>query len=375
MKIIHVVSGINDEACGPSYSIPRLCQSLSARGNNVVISCAGARGKIGGIEMVDFPRWPILTKFAISPGHIGFIASQTKIADIIHNHSLWTLINVASGIVIPGRKAKLVTSPRGTLSQWALSNGSRLKTVLWPIQKRALSMADLLHATSEAEYIEIRNQGFSAPVAIIPNGIDLAEFWCKNESCDRRNLLFLSRLHPTKCLDILLNSWLKLQNQHPIWNLVIAGQGEAGYVQEMRELADSLKLKRVHFVGPLYGTDKSRAYYDADLFVLPTHSENFGMVVAEALAHGCPAIVSKGAPWSGLIEQECGWWIENNIDSLVSTLHEAMSMPTIELRQMGLRGRAWMERNYGWDTFAYQMEKAYEWVINGGRRPDWVREA
>jgi glycosyltransferase involved in cell wall biosynthesis len=133
-------------------------------------------------------------------------------------------------------------------------------------------------------------------------------------------------------------------------------------------------VRRVAFPGPLFGGDKDAAYFNADLFILPTHSENFGMVVAEALAHGCPAIVTHGAPWSGLKTKDCGWWVEGGADKLTSTLDGAMQKSQGELSEMGRKGRAWMQCDFGWPSVAQKMNAAYHWLLDGGVRPGWVRE-
>jgi glycosyltransferase involved in cell wall biosynthesis len=187
-----------------------------------------------------------------------------------------------------------------------------------------------------------------------------------------RTLLYLGRIHPIKGLDRLLRAWAELQPRYPQWRLVIAGKGEPEHVLEVKALATRLNLHRVSFPGPLYGEAKTKAYFDADLFVLPTHSENFGMVVAEALAHGCPAVVSCGAPWSGLKIEGCGWWVDNSVPSLVITLATAMQLPPDQLVNMGLSGRAWMERDFGWNAIGQKMDAAYRWVVKGGTRPVWI---
>lgn len=373
MKLVHVVPHISDEASGPSYSVPRLCESLAARGHLVTLSCLAARGGIAGVTLDLHRQWPILRRFAISTSHAWALRRHAGRADIVHNHSLWSMVNVAAGWVVPGRHAKLVTSPRGTLSDWALGRSRFAKRILWPFQRRALDLADLLHATSEVEYEEIRSFGFTSPVAIIPNGIDMPGA-SKSESPPlERTLLFLSRIHPTKGIDRLLQAWHRLQDAHPEWQLVIAGRGEPKHEHDVRKLAGELRLERVKFAGPLYGADKSKAYFDAELFVLPTHSENFGMVVAEALAHGCPAVVSRGAPWPGLESEGCGWWVEHDVPRLSEALDAAMSLPAEKLASMGREGRAWMERDFGWDSVARRMEAAYRWLIDGGERPACVR--
>lgn len=373
MRLVHVVPHIDQEAAGPSYSVPRLCQSLAACGNQVELTCIAARGGITGVTLDLHPQWPILGRFAISTSLAGALGRKAREVDIVHNHSLWSMVNVAAGWVVPGRRAKLVTSPRGTLSTWALGRSRGVKRVLWPLQRRALSRADLLHATSEVEFQEIRAQGFTAPVALVPNGIDLPNLPPSWPYTGVRTLLFLSRIHPTKGLDRLLHAWVELQARHPSWRLVIAGRGEEAHVQEVHELAKSLGVQRVEFPGPLYGEAKAQAYFGADLFVLPTHSENFGMVVAEALAHGCPAVVSRGAPWPGLQAEECGWWVDNSVQSLTAALDAAMQLPAEQLVAMGLRGRAWMARDYGWEAIGQKMDSAYRWLLTDGERPAWVK--
>lgn len=373
MKLVHVVPHIDEEASGPSYSVPRLCETLAARGHDVELSCLAARGVVSGVKVDLHPEWPILGRFAISTSLARALGEKADGVDIVHNHSLWSMVNVAAGCVVPGKRAKLVTSPHGTLSPWALSRSRVAKTMLWPLQLRALARADLLHATSEVEYDDILAQGFTAPVAVIPNGVDLPPLPARKPVPNKRTLLFLSRIHPTKGIDRLLHAWRQLQDAHPDWRLVVAGTGQAEHEHDVRELAIALKLQRVEFPGPLYGKDKSHAYFVANLFVLPTHSENFGMVVAEALAHACPVVVSRGAPWSRLEIQGCGWWVEHDVETLVQSLGAAMRLPQGRLAAMGIKGRNWMEREFGWPNIAERMDSAYEWLLNGGTSPEFVR--
>jgi len=375
LKIIHLVPHINQEASGVTAMLGPLSNRLANFGHQTEICCLAVGEPISNVSLSVYRQWPVLSRFAVSTECACAMRLKAKEVDIIHNHSLWSMVNVAAGWAVPGFRAKLVTSPHGTLSSWALERNRLVKKLLWLLQRRTLSQADLLHATSEEEYYDIRALGFQSPIMIVPNGIDIPEIPkidTANE-IDSRTLLFLSRIHPTKGIDRLLQAWTSLHKRHPQWRLVVAGFGAANHVKDVTALASSLRLERVLFPGPLYGEAKKQAYFGADLFVLPTHSENFGMVVAEALAHSTPAVVSRGAPWSGLETEGCGWWIEHDVPTLIAALDCAMSMPASQLAEMGRKGRAWMERDFGWESIARRMEAGYRWIIEGGAPPAWVR--
>jgi glycosyltransferase involved in cell wall biosynthesis len=185
--------------------------------------------------------------------------------------------------------------------------------------------------------------------------------------------LFLGRIHPVKGVDVLLRAWQAVQDRAPDWELHIVGPDEGGYSSEVRSLASSLGLKRVTFAGPVYGADKVDCYRRADLFILPSRSENFGMTVAEALAQGVPAVVSKAAPWAGLETRGCGWWVGAGDGPLAECLRSVLALPPTELRVFGMRGRAWMERDYSWARVGEMMHDTYRWLVGGGSPPGCVR--
>jgi glycosyltransferase involved in cell wall biosynthesis len=135
----------------------------------------------------------------------------------------------------------------------------------------------------------------------------------------------------------------------------------------------ALGLARVSIEGPVYGEEKQAAYRDADLFVLPTMNENFGLTVGEALAAGMPAISTKGAPWSGLEAQGCGWWIDHGIEPLAAALANATAMSCEALSAMGAKGRAWMARDFSWDRVGRDMTDAYRWLTGGTETPPTIR--
>jgi glycosyltransferase involved in cell wall biosynthesis len=242
-------------------------------------------------------------------------------------------------------------------------------------QREALEAADCFHATSLQEFEEIRAYGLEAPVAIVCPGIDVmpVEATSQLEPSDpRRTVLYLGRVHPKKGLDCLIEAWSRIEMKRPDWRLRIVGPSEGGYGEALKRLVTRLALSRVVFDKGLYGEEKNRAFREAEVFVLPTLNENFAMVVAEALANGTPVISTRGAPWQGLVQNGCGWWIDHGVEPLVFALAEATEMRRSILEDMGSKGRAWMARDFGWERFASNMVAVYRWCAGEGDRPPFM---
>ncbi len=380
IKIVQVVSGITEEASGPSYSVVRLCQTLSTQAVGVrllALDWEAASHPTATVEL--YRRWRALRSLGISPQLRLALERSTLHSDIIHTHGMWMMPNIYPGWVVRGTQCRLMVSPRGTLSPWALRQSKWLKQTFWSLlQLPAIRDAACFHATAESEYVDIRRAGLTRqPICIIPNGVDLPAR-IGGKMSGRRTLLFLGRIHPKKGVDLLLHAWQAIAPKFSDWELRIVGSDDnwgtvgGGYLRKMKELSDKLGLQRVVFSGQLYGSDKQRAYQEADLFVLPTHSENFGLTVAESLAAGTPVIVTKGAPWAGVERIGAGWWIEIGVDPLVACLEEAMGRSREELERQGLAGRAWMAEEFAWDAIATKMISVYKWIVHGGSPPECV---
>ncbi|HYA42048.1 MAG TPA: glycosyltransferase [Syntrophobacteraceae bacterium] len=375
VEIMHIVPRVGEEASGPSYTVVRLCRELYAIGENLRLVALDGNGGSETIPFLEtYPMRPMFRRLGLSPRMHGRLVGAAEHADILHNHSLWMMPNVYPGWAVRGKSCRLVVSPRGTLSRWALKRSAWKKRIFWALlQGPAVRRASCFHATAEHEYEDIRSAGLRGqPICVIPNGIDVPEMKSK-PAAPSRVLLFLGRIHPVKGIDMLLGAWAAVAHRFPEWELRIAGPDNDGYLPKMQETAKELGLKRVVFCGPLYGEAKQAAYQEADLYVLPTHTENFGVTVAESLAAGTPAIVSKGAPWSGLEENGAGWWIEIGVDPLVACLENALSRSPGELTSMGRAGREWMMRNYSWPKIGRMMHMTYRWLLKGGETPAWVR--
>jgi glycosyltransferase involved in cell wall biosynthesis len=376
MNLIQVVPSIEEEASGPSYSVVALNRAINRAGVSSRLIATGRETADTNSGIRTFTRSGFPFRLGRSPDMYRWLRREVGAGrvDVIHNNSIWMMPNVYPGWVTRGKNVPLVVSPRGTFSGWAMARSRAIKILFWSsLQKSAISHAKLFHATAENEYSDIRRLGFRQPVAVIPNGIDIPEVSRPAHRGNDRILLFLGRLHPVKGVDLLLEAWARLQGSHPRWRLRIVGPGDADYLRKLKEQADALGLERVTFAGPLYGEEKGEAYRSADLFVLPTHSENFGVAVAEALAAGVPVVTTKGAPWSGLVEHRAGWWVDIDAEYLRRALDEAMSKDPHALAEMGERGRGWMERDFSWDRIAAQMIESYRWIREGGTRPAWIQ--
>jgi glycosyltransferase involved in cell wall biosynthesis len=304
--------------------------------------------------------------------------------DVLHSHGLWMWPAKYAADAAQLGGVPLVMSPRGMLEAWCLRRRWLPKRVVWHWwQRRALQQAACIHATSDAEAESIRRVGLGNPVAVVPNGVDSVllgfqapdgqaeEAW--PELAGRRVLLFLSRIHPVKGLMNLAEAWRRLSPEFPEWVCVVAGPDEGGHLAEVKKaFGDCEDRGRVLFPGPVYGDLKHALMARADVFVLPTFTENFGMVVAESLAVGTPVVTTRGAPWSELDEWQCGWWVDIGIGPLTEALEDALRRTAGDLEAMGERGRRLIERRYTWDRIGAQIVEVYEWLLGRGNQPGCV---
>jgi glycosyltransferase involved in cell wall biosynthesis len=260
-----------------------------------------------------------------------------------------------------------------------MSNGRWKKKIAWWLfQHRDLLTSTAFHATGHQEANDLRKLGFKQPIAVIPNGITLPAVMPQPPRMQSAHLrpkrcLFLSRIHPKKGLLNLLHAWKEvMQNEN--WKLVLAGPDENGHQREVQLLADSLELtEQIEFTGSVTDQEKWHLYCKSDLFVLPSFSENFGIVIAEALAAGLPVITTTPTPWQVLEERSLGWWVDPEIPALADALRAAIQLSDTERVAMGNAGAIWAKEQFGWDGIAEQMIEFYQWLLNPNKpQPDFV---
>jgi glycosyltransferase involved in cell wall biosynthesis len=264
---------------------------------------------------------------------------------------------------------KVALTPHGMLEPWIIQrhHWTRKVPALWLYQKKAIKTADCIHATAEMERHNLQALGYNNQIKNIPNGIIIDNISLKSNWIKTKKILFMSRVHSKKGVDLLIDAINIIKDSLSGYSVIIAGDKDVrdkGYLDKMKVKVKELNLHHlIEFVGGVYGDKKWDLFRGADLFVLPTHSENFGYVIPEALMVGTPVITSKGAPWQELNTHHCGWWIDNDVDTIAKTLKEAITLPEEEYRQMGIRGRELIENNYAIDVVAEKMKALYEWIL------------
>jgi glycosyltransferase involved in cell wall biosynthesis len=377
MKVLHVISGLG-KAAGTSVFCMELCDHLQVRG---VDCCIAVRRKRND---------DCLPKSAVPVVEIDKNLSILPFKpDVVHIHALWDPFLHWAVVWARHADIPLVWSPHGMLAPWAMRHKRWKKWLPWFLyQKRDLRHVALFHATSKTERGWISDLGFGQACVVAPLGtqLQLCEEWHRSVAAFR-NILFVGRIYPVKNLDSLIRAFSRLRGAFPNWRLLLVGPDQTGHRQELTRLADTLGLSvdvctglpteggaEVVFTGALFGAEKDAAYRKADVFVLPSHTENFGGVVADALAFGIPCVASKKTPWEEIEAEGCGFWVDNDVDGLENALRKAMSLTDEERQVMGENGRRLVERKYQWSAIAEQMKTAYEWVLGEGEKPGWVWE-
>lgn len=377
--VIHVVSGLAKASGGPSRSVVGLAEHIAKSGVNVTLLTQYVEG-----EEIISPDPQLVHFCALKRGTVFDPYTGVKLAlcmnkllnesnpAIVHGHGIWSTPSVWAGILAKRHAVKMVLHPRGMLEPWCLNYKSTKKKVAMKLyQRRILANVDLFVATSVQELESIRALGLRQPVAVIPNGVELPSVkYGGRKRENKKQALFLSRIHPVKGLLNLINAWSQVEPRG--WELVVAGPDEDDYWSEIERRIRALGIGHcIKYVGPVEGTQKDTLFRESDLFVLPSFSENFGIVIAEALAYGLPVITTKGTPWSAVVNEGCGWWVEPTVECISAALEKATSAAPESLAQMGGAARKVASR-YDWQRIAQKMGDSYQWLLGRASKPECI---
>lgn len=338
-----------------------------------------------GIDIKQVKSFKTLggNKVGFSPEMILKALRSRNDFDIIHQHGIWLPVSISS-LLISSKKTKRVISPHGFLNKNALTISSLKKNISASLfENRNLKRAACLHACSSFEADFFRDYGLQQDIALIPNGIDdqflqasgnAKAFKNKHKLQDQKVILFLSRIHPSKGLKLLFEVIESLKEEFKTWKLVIAGIDELNHEAELKNLAKVLNINHlIKFIGPVFGQEKVNAFDASDLFILPTDTENFGIVVAQALARKKPVITTKEAPWKDLVKYDCGWWIDKNHESLKASIKNILTLPDSELKRKGLNGYNLIKKEYLWSELAHNTVVLYKYLLNhNSKKPSFI---
>lgn len=369
MRLVHCIAALHLDDGGPSRSVSQLAGALAARGADIhlvagrdpekAIVPLDARVVVHPVDAGHTTVWRRLRSRGFHDSVSGALGLGPT---VVHTHGVWLrqshdAIAAARSLCLP-----VVISPRGMLEPWALAYHAWKKRLAWWLyQRRDLQHVTAFHATADMEAESIRRLGFRQPIIVLPNGVALPAPGAHGSgvaASATREALFLSRIHPKKGIDMLIDAWGRLRPAG--WRLTIAGNDEDGHAAVVeRRIREAGLGESVRFVGPAYGADKERLFRGAHLFVLPSHSENFGIVVAEALAYGMPVLTTTGTPWAELVSRRCGWHVDPSPDAIADALWQAVTLPAAELAAMGAAGRELVAERYQWDAIAREFGNAY----------------
>ena len=365
MTILHYIPSIDETSGGVGAYMQLLTRDLGALCElHVVTHRSGNERKLEGCH-VHYISLKWLPWTTAKREFLDIVAVVHP--DVVHVNCCWSPMCSLVTFWAKGKGIKVVYTPHGMLEPWIMKRHywTRKMPALVLYQHRAIKLADLLHATAESEKGNLMALGWNKRIHIIGNCVNVDDIRMKSSWERRKCILFLSRVHVKKGINFLIESVAQLKDEMEDYVVKIAGPGEEAYINELKKLAERLDVGgMVEFVGSVYGDAKFDFYRDADLFVLPTHSENFGIVVTEALACGTPVITTKGTPWEELEPRHCGWWTDIGTEPLVKALKDFLSLNETQLEVMGRNGRKLVEEQYSSQKIAREFMEMYRQMTN-----------
>jgi glycosyltransferase involved in cell wall biosynthesis len=384
MKILHVVPSYMPayRYGGPIMAVHGLCKGLFALGHDVTVFTTNIDGPgnsnvpLGvevdrdGVKVWYYPPTHF-RRFYWSPDIAKALWNKVSSFDLLHLHSIYLWPTTIAAHMARRQGVPYLLAPLGMLVKNLVHKKNKMAKSLWLqlVEKRNIEAAAGMHFTSKIESREAAKFGYHFPAEfIVPNGIDFETPVSASvtspiikELQKKRNLiLFIGRISWEKGLDRLIPAMRHIPDAY----LAIVGNDENHYRPVLDELAAAHGISdRVFFTGPLYGYDKNSLLKHASVLVLPSYSENFGIIVLEAMAAACPVLVTPEVGAADIVrEYRCGIVLDGDPDILGKGLRDMLRMPS-QLAEMGRRGRIAVEENFTWSVVSRQMEKVYAKVL------------
>ncbi len=381
LRILHVVPAYYPAVRygGPIRSVHALAAASARRGNSVSVFTTNVDGDVDSAVRLDQPvkmddvevhyfRVPALRRLFWSPRLAERLRRVISGFDIVHLHSVFLWPTYAAARIAANAGIPYVMSPRGMLVGDVIRRKSRVAKTIWIrlIERRSLAQAAGLHVTADIEGEEVARLGLNLPrIFCVPNGVSWPAAPGPLEDgpfadIARPYALFLSRINRKKGIDRLIKAWRWV----PDLNLIIAGNDDENYLPEMEALARAEGVaQRVRFLGPVQDAHKWALYGNAEIFVLPSYSENFGNVVAEAMAMACPVIVTPEVGLAKLVAEVGAGVITSGDPAVLARSITELHADRVARRRLGAAGRRAAVERLSWDGVAARMEEEYVRVI------------
>ena len=377
MRVLHVIPSVAERSGGPATAIVPMCRALMNERIEVLLIATDAGLKeqevseYKGVPALLFPA-EFGESFKYSRPLASWLTSNVRQFDVVHVHAVFNHSSVAAARACRRAGVPYVLRPLGTLDAWSLTQKSLRKRVFWHVLgRKMLQGAAAVHYTSEAEKLSTERLTGLNHGRVVPLGIEITSATSKEtlvryfpSLAHDPYVLVLSRLHPKKGLDVLIDVFRRLVEtpQFCDWRLVIAGDGPPEYVRKLKDLAGS--HPRLLFTGWVDGERKNALLGCASLLALPSHQENFGLCVMEALSQSVPVLVSPGVNLAPeIVTANAGWIAAIDKEALTAKLAEALS-DKAELAKRGRAGQQ-MSRQYSWENAAKQLVQLYREMANG----------
>lgn len=364
MKIVHYIPSIDRTAGGTSTYMQVLAKGLGEIAEVHIITHASENPL--AMENCTVHYVPEYNPFKGSWRKRVTEMMEEVRPDIVHVNCCWMPACAAVQRIAQKYGYKVVLTPHGMLEPWIIKRHywTRKVPALLLYQKAAVRKADCIQSTAESERDNILKLGYNSNIKVVKLGIDADGIEMKKSWKKTRQILFLSRVHVKKGINFLIEAAAVLRSELQGYKILVAGEGDADYVAEMKRMIEDNGLQDiVQLIGGVYGEEKWHLFQSSDFFVLPTHSENFGLAIAESLASGTPVITTVGTPWHDLNDTNSGAWIEIGTQPLVETLRRFLALSDDELEAMGRNGRRLIEEKYSAHVMAKEMMEVYETLI------------
>ena len=389
MKVLHVIPSVSPIRGGPSQAVLEMVRGLRAQGIEASIVTTNDDGPnvldvstsswitYQGVPVRFFSRFSPningIKEFAFSSTFTTWFRQNVEAYDLVHIHAIFSYPSTAAMAIARSRKVPYIVRPLGQLCEWSLQQSVLKKRLYLKLIERAnLNHSQGLHLTSKQEKKEAAKLQLTCPSFVIPHGLDFSPTLANarqrlrvrfNLPEDEKIVLFLSRIHPKKGLNYLIQSLARI-TQHP-FTFILAGSGDPAYEVEVRSLLKESGLEaRTILPGFVKGETKDLLLQGADLYALTSHSENFGVAVLEALAAGLPVVVTPGVALSDEMRQHnIGYVSEFSVDAITSTLESYFVNPEAAA-SMAKQAQQFTLENYTWKRNANNLVQIYQAILN-----------